>query len=41
MPGSRVFTVTARVVQKVAVGLAVVPITGDGWLCAVISVEIG
>ena len=37
----RVFTVTARVVQQVFVGPAVFPNTGVGWLCTVISVEIG
>ena len=41
MPGSRFFTVTARVVRRVAMGPAVVPISGDGWPCAVIFVELG
>ena len=37
----RVFTVTAIVVQKVSVGPIVVPNTGVGWSCTLISVEIG
>ena len=37
----RVFTVADRLVQQVSVGPAVVPNTGVGWLCTVISVEIG
>ena len=37
----RVFPVTARVVQQVSVGPAVVPNPGGGWSCTVISVEIG
>ena len=41
MPGSRFFTVKARVVRRVAMGPAVVPISGDGWPCAVIFVVIG
>ena len=41
MPGSSFLAVTARVVRRVAMGPAVVPISGDGWPCAVIFVEIG
>ena len=37
----RVFTVTTRVVRQVSVGPAVVSNPGVGWLCTVISVEIG
>ena len=35
------FTVTARVVQQVYVGPAVVPNPGAGWPCTMIFVEIG
>ena len=41
MPGSRFLTVTNQVIQQLAVVPAVVPISGDGWPCAVIFVEIG
>ena len=37
----RVFTVTARVVLQVSLGLEVVPNPGVGWSCTVIYVEIG
>ena len=36
-----VFTVTSRVVRQVAVGPALLFISVVGWLCTVISVEIG
>ena len=41
MPGSRFFTVTDRVVQIISTIPAVVPISGDGWPCAVIFIYIG
>ena len=37
----RVCIVTSRVVQQVSVGPSVVSNHGVGWLCTVISVEIG
>ena len=41
MPGSRFFTVPAGMVRVIIMRPAVVPISGVGWPCAGIFVEIG
>ena len=41
MPGSRFFEVSAGMSRGVTRSPAVVPISGVGWLCAGIFVEVG
>ena len=41
MPGSRFFAVSAGMVRGITMIPAVVPISGAGWPCAGIFVEIG
>ena len=41
IPGFRFFTVSAIMIKRITMSPAVVPISVDGWPCAVIFVEIG
>ena len=41
MPGSRFFVVSAGMSRGITMSPVVVPISGVGWICAGIFVEIG